>query len=194
MNDSYDRSMQELVQRCLGGETEAFGDLYDLTIEDVKKTVLFLLEQKHDAEDVIHDIYLEAYRSLHRYDQCRPFAAWLKGVCIRQIQNYRRRNWHGLRLYERISARTALPGHLHWSKPVDDAVIYREMWEQVMTLPFKYRSVLILKYLFDYSQEDIAQILELPLGTIKSRLHYALRKAKVKISGIPLGIVKESKL
>ncbi|USG66435.1 sigma-70 family RNA polymerase sigma factor [Brevibacillus ruminantium] len=191
MKQPHEEHLHQLILRCLDGDTEAFGDLYDLTIQDVQQTVFFLLDQKHDAEDVIHDIYLEVYQSLPGYDASRPFRAWLKGLCIRQIQNYRRRNWKLTRLFDRVSSFSLFREDANWSKPVDDQIIGREIWEKVMSLPFPYRSVLILRYLFDYSQEDIAAILQLPLGTVKSRLHHALRKAKIKLSEMPLGLAEE---
>lgn len=191
MDESVEENICALINRCLDGDMDAFGKLYDLTINDVKKSVLFLLESTQDVEDVIHDIYLEVYKSLHNYDHSRTFSSWLTGVAIRQIQSYRRRNWKILRLFKKVSTLSLSSNEPDFSKIVVEQLDHQQTMEQIQKLPFKFRSVLILKYVHGCSQDEIAEILELPIGTVKSRLHHALQKARAMVNRQQLFLERE---
>ncbi|MDH4617786.1 sigma factor-like helix-turn-helix DNA-binding protein [Brevibacillus sp. AY1] len=64
----------------------------------------------------------------------------------------------------------------------------QQLMERIQHLPFKFRSVLVLKYWHGCSQNEIAEILQLPVGTVKSRLHHALIKAREIVSQQPLSL------
>ncbi|MGO0060615.1 sigma-70 family RNA polymerase sigma factor [Brevibacillus fluminis] len=191
MDVAVEEKLHECIQRCLVGDMEAFGELYDRTIHDVKKTVLFLLDSSQDAEDVIHDIYLEVFKSLRNYDHSRSFSSWLTGVAIRQIQNYRRRNWKVTRLFKKVHMLTYSQTAPDFSRAVVEQLEQQHLMEKIEKLPFKFRSVLVLKYLHGCSQDEIAEILQLPVGTVKSRLHHALAKARVMIGKQTLSLGRE---
>ena len=65
-----------LVKRTLEGSTEAYSDLYEQTSGELYKLIRFLLRNAEDAKDVTQETYLQAYRSLHRFDQSREFRRW----------------------------------------------------------------------------------------------------------------------
>ncbi|EST53464.1 RNA polymerase sigma factor [Brevibacillus panacihumi W25] len=191
MDRSAEERLHASIRQTLAGNRDAFGELYDLTIHEVKKTVLFLLDNKQDAEDVIHDIYLEVYRSLHNYDHARTFSSWLTGVAVRQIQNYRRRGWKIVRLFNKVQLLSPVQTVPDISKEVVEQLEQQQLMEQIQQLPFKFRSVLVLKYWHGCTQEEIAEILQLPIGTVKSRLHHALMKAREIVSQQSLTLGRE---
>lgn len=191
MDRSAEERLRASIRQTLAGNREAFGELYDLTIHEVKKTVLFLLDNKQDAEDVIHDIYLEVYRSLHNYDHARTFSSWLTGLAVRQIQNYRRRGWKIVRLFNKVHLLSPVQTVPDISNEVVEQLEQKQLMEQIQQLPFKFRSVLVLKYWHGCTQEEIAEILQLPIGTVKSRLHHALMKAREIVSQQPLTLGRE---
>ncbi|CAM3345730.1 sigma-70 family RNA polymerase sigma factor [Brevibacillus invocatus] len=188
MERSIDEGLRVCINQVLAGDREAFGELYDRTIHDVKKTVSFLLDNKQDAEDVIHDIYLEVFKSLRHFDQTRAFSSWLTGVSIRQIQNYRRRGWKIVRLFNKVNLLATAQTVPDISKEVVEQLEQQQLMERIQHLPFKFRSVLVLKYWHGCSQNEIAEILQLPVGTVKSRLHHALIKAREIVSQQPLSL------
>ncbi|MDR0269395.1 sigma-70 family RNA polymerase sigma factor [Paenibacillus sp.] len=181
-----------LIVLTLDGSRDAFGELYEATIKDVYKTVYFLIREPSDVEDVIQEIYIQVYRSLKKFDISRPFRPWLMGVVMRQIQTHRRKSWTHVRIIKK-------------AEQIDQAVVYdfssevvnkvsnRSLLASVDRLPYKLKLVVILHYMNDYTQEEIAAALEIPLGTVKSRIHAALQKIrkKQKISFLAMGKVEE---
>ncbi|GIP26379.1 RNA polymerase sigma factor [Paenibacillus sp. J23TS9] len=178
-----------LIALSLDGSLNAFGELYEATINDVYKTVYFFIRESSDAEDVIQEIYIQVYRSLEKFDVSRPFRPWLMGVVMRQIQAHRRKNWTHIRTLKK-------------AEQIDQAVVYdfssevvnkvsnRSLLASVDRLPYKLKQVVILHYLNDYTQEEIAATLDIPLGTVKSRIHSALQKMRKKQKINILGIGK----
>ncbi|MGG0940643.1 sigma-70 family RNA polymerase sigma factor [Brevibacillus centrosporus] len=182
MDVSIQERINILIDQCIEGDMNAFGEIYDLTINDVKKAVYFLFENKQDVEDMIHEIYLEVYKSLKNYNRSRTFSSWLTGVAIRQIHNYRRRNWKLSRLFQKVNTFSLAMSEPDIANMVVEQMDLQKVMEQIQKLPFNFRSVLLLKYIYDYSQDEIAEILQLPIGTVKSRLHHALKKARTIIN------------
>ncbi|MNB77444.1 ECF RNA polymerase sigma factor SigW [compost metagenome] len=169
----------QLIERTLAGSVEAFGELYEVTVQDVYRTVRFLVSEPSNAEDIVQDIYVELHRSLHRYDHSREFRPWLTGLVMRQIHAYRRKGWGHFRLVKRAEQVTERMEH-DFAGDAVERLSNRVLLEAVNRLPYKLQQVIILHYLQEYSQEEIAAILEIPLGTVKSRIHAALQKLRRK--------------
>ncbi|WP_310831726.1 sigma-70 family RNA polymerase sigma factor [Paenibacillus pedocola] len=169
----------QLIELSLAGSGEAYGELYEATIRDVYRTVRFLVSEPLNAEDVVQDIYIELHRSLGQYDQSRDFRPWLMGLVMRQIRAYRRKGWKHLRVIKKAE-HTRERVEYDFAGEVADRLSNRELLENVNRLPFKLKQVIILHYLQEYSQEEVAAILEIPLGTVKSRIHAALQKLRQK--------------
>lgn len=80
------------LQRLKEGDKEAFRYVYDLTVDNVYRTVALLVSGRQDIEDIMNEIYLKLWLSLPNYDPSRPFRNWLHGITIRQVQDWRRKN------------------------------------------------------------------------------------------------------
>ncbi|MGM9924427.1 MAG: sigma-70 family RNA polymerase sigma factor [Bacillus sp. (in: firmicutes)] len=174
---AQNEELQILIEQTRSGCKQAYGELYEQTIGDVYKTVYFLLDDKIDIEDVIQEIYLQLYKSLRTYDVAKPFRPWLIGLSIKQVHAYRRKRWMGLRIIRKAET-TAAEQPVDFSNDVINKVANEQLITQVNQLPFKLRQVVILHYLHDYSQEEVAAILQIPLGTVKSRIHASLKNLR----------------
>jgi RNA polymerase sigma-70 factor (ECF subfamily) len=182
----------QLIELTLAGSRDAYGELYEATISDVYRTVRFLVSEPSDADDVVQEIYMEVYRSLGQFDTSRPFRPWLMGVCMRQIHAYRRKGWRQLRILKKAE-QTGQSMEYDFAGDVLDRLLNRGLLESVNRLSFKLKQVIILHYLQEYSQEEIAAILAIPLGTVKSRIHAALQRLRRnrKADTIKIGKVEE---
>ncbi|MGG0707315.1 sigma-70 family RNA polymerase sigma factor [Bacillus paramobilis] len=168
-----------LIQLILSGNKEAYGKLYDKTIQEVYKTAHFLIGDKTDVDDVVQEIYIQLYESLRKYDNEKPFRPWLIGLAIKQIHSYRRKRWMRLRIVKKAEEQRK-PVQIDFSNDVVSKISNQKLVELIHKLPYKLKQVIILRYLHDYSQEEVAKILHIPLGTVKSRIHAALRKLRQK--------------
>ncbi|MCC2325999.1 MULTISPECIES: sigma-70 family RNA polymerase sigma factor [Bacillus cereus group] len=167
----------DLIQLTLSGNKEAYSKLYDKTIQEVYKTAHFLVEDKTDVDDVVQEIYIQLYESLRKYDSKKPFRPWLIGLAIKQIHSYRRKRWMRLRIIKKAEEQRK-PEQIDFSNDVVRKISNKKLIELIHKLPYKLKQVIILRYLHDYSQEEVAQILHIPIGTVKSRIHAALKKLR----------------
>ncbi|PEU22781.1 sigma-70 family RNA polymerase sigma factor [Bacillus wiedmannii] len=168
-----------LIQLTLSGNKEAYGELYDKTIQEVYKTAHFLIGDKTDVDDVVQEIYIQLYESLRKYDSEKPFRPWLIGLAIKQIHSYRRKRWMRVRIIKKAEEQRK-PVQIDFSNDIVSKISNKKLIELIHKLPYKLKQVIILRYLHDYSQEEVAHILHIPIGTVKSRIHAALKKLRQK--------------
>ncbi|MFC4102606.1 sigma-70 family RNA polymerase sigma factor [Paenibacillus xanthanilyticus] len=172
-----DKDLLSWLEQATLGDESAFQLVYQATHQDVYRTVAFLVYNKPDIEDIVNEIYMRMWRSFHTYDPNRPFRYWLHGIIIRQVQDWKRKAWRRIRLFERNRQLTCEP--LEWT---DRAVLQSEMqhdlFNLVRQLSYKLRVVVILRYFHDYALEEIADMLQIPVGTVKSRHHLAMKELR----------------
>jgi RNA polymerase sigma-70 factor, ECF subfamily len=179
------------VSRAAAGDEAALAALYDRHSRAVYSLALRVLADQADAEDVLQDVFAQAWRQAGRYDSRRgPVAAWLL-------------NMARTRAIDRLRARRARPdshtaasdgAHVELSIPaVDpgdalaaarDAARVRAALEE---LPVLQRLAIELAYFEGLTQSEIAARLEQPLGTVKTRIRLGLLKLRDVLSGTPAG-------
>lgn len=163
----------------LTGNKQAYGDLYELTIKDIYKTVHFLLEDKSDVDDLVQDIYIQVFKSIKKYNSDRQFKPWLMGIVVKQVKAYRRKIWMRYRIVKKAEG-IEQANILDFSNEIVNKITNQQLVHLVNELPYKLKQAIILRYLNGYSQEEVATILEIPLGTVKSRINSALKKLRAK--------------
>ncbi|MCU6710491.1 sigma-70 family RNA polymerase sigma factor [Paenibacillus sp. J5C_2022] len=175
-----DQELRLWLQRMTEGHPDAFREVYARIHLHVYRTVYFLVRNKHEVEDVVSEVYAALFQTLPAYDPAKPFKAWLNGIILRQTSSWKRRVWRRMKLGWR--SRLLLP-----LAPSDRALpgeeLFRderrhELLEVVDRLSFKLREVIVLRYYHESSFEDIAVLLHIPVGTVKSRHHAAIRKLR----------------
>jgi RNA polymerase sigma-70 factor (ECF subfamily) len=123
------------------------------------------------AEDIAQEAFLAAVRSLDRFDGTRPFGPWLHRIVVNRAIDWARAR--SLRAEaEPVEAGTADP-------PRPDDSLLREL----AALSPDHRAVVVLRYLLDYTPGEIAELLELPRGTVNSRLRRGLDRLKEQLDG-----------
>jgi len=175
----------ELVDRSRRGDTAAFAKLVAETQGRVYSLAYGVLGNREEAQDVSQEIYLRVWRALPRFRGDAKFSTWLYRVGINTALNRRRqlRAQLGVVDDQEVLRKIEAPdGH-----PLT-TTIERErrqaLWETVGRLPEKYRLVIILFYQHELTYREIADLLSLPLGTVKAHLNRA-RKALAKLVRLP---------
>ncbi|MGO4497747.1 sigma-70 family RNA polymerase sigma factor [Paenibacillus sp. 2RAB27] len=177
--------MYQLLIKMKDGDQQAFHAMYDATYQDIYRTVSFLVDHQQDREDVMNEIYMQMWTSLANYDTNRPFHFWLHGLVIRQVQRFRVKSWRRFRIFERIRAFSR--EEPHWDQHTSLMDETNHMISQSMRkLTDKQRTVIIFRFFHDYTLEEIATLLDIPLGTVKSRYHAALQALRKTIWNLPL--------
>ncbi|HJV47232.1 MAG TPA: RNA polymerase sigma factor [Bacillota bacterium] len=169
--------MNKLIRRCKEQNKTALGELYEQYSKQVYRTAFLLTRSVANAEDVTQETFLRVFTKLGSYDETKSFEAWLYRVTINVAKNYFRKN-KVMRFWELVTGRE--------HETPADYVLKREqdimLWNQIRSLPYKLQSVIVLKYLNECSQEEISEILGIPVGTVKSRLNSGLKKLRNQIS------------
>ena len=177
-----------LVRRCLAGDEKAYRELVEMYQGQVFSLALRMVRRREDAEDVTQETFVRMFRALNRYDTNRPFAAWLMTIASRLcIDQIRRRRVNPVSLTHQepgsdeqheMDVEDPGPGPDEITSHSEEE---RRSNELIQSLPPHYRVVVVLRHLQDLSYEEIAEALNLPLGTVKARIHRAREILKLRL-------------
>lgn len=176
MSEDADRPDAELVSLAKNGSLDAFNSLVDRHQAQVYGLCRRMLGHPEAAEDATQEAFLAAFRGLKGFQEGN-FQGWLLRIAANQCRDeYRRRG-------RRIAASTLNPGEPgedaidvpDSSESTEGAVLRRELGghlEQILLqLPFEQRQAVVLVDIYDLSYEEAASLLDMSLGTLKSRIH-----------------------
>lgn len=164
--------------RMSQGDEEAFQEVYEATCDEAYRLIYYLVPNKQDAPDLMNEVYMELLRSVSNYQHEQRFSAWFNGLIVRQVRNWKRKGWQRFRLLEKLKS---TPAQSHDQGREDSYAVVSsrsELLPLLNQLPLKQREVIVLRYYQDSSLEEIAEVLNIPLGTVKSRHHHALNKLR----------------
>jgi len=177
-----------LAQLARSGDRSAFGQLVDLYKDKIFHLAYRMTGSRQEAEDIVQETFMRVYANLDKYDSRWKFSTWIfrigNNLCIDRLRK-RRPTWSldaenpdadGVDGYAMLPTNDASP---------EDRMVLSEMQKNVRDaiaqLPDKYRSVVVLRYLQDLSLNEIADILELPVSTVKTRLHRGRESLRRKL-------------
>ena len=181
-----DALVNKRIKQVLKGDQNAFADIVSLYQHKLYQVCYRMLGNKQEAEDIAQEAFVRAYMNLHTFDQKRKFSTWLyriaTNLCIDRIRKKKPDYYldaevtgtEGLDLYSQIASDDQLPEETLEQMELQDRIQY-----EISRLPDKYRTVVVLKYIEELSLQEISEILDMPLGTVKTRIHRgreALRK------------------
>jgi RNA polymerase sigma factor (sigma-70 family) len=175
--------MPDLTGKWQHGDVSAFETLYWQYEKLVFRTAYLITGSKEAAEDVLQEVFISAWKSRHTYDPNKgKLSTWLHRITVNQCSREKAKTAPGISSLEEKGV--ALPGMNH-SQPEDIVVSkleYDRLLKAMGKLDTKHRSVLVLRYFNDLSYQEIAEALEIPLGTVKSRLNQSLRYLKEQMN------------
>jgi len=169
---------QELILQLQAGSLEALGQLYDQYQLLVYRTALAVTGDSDAAADLLQDVFLRLYRFAGNIDAGRPLEPWLYRMTTNLAYTYvkRRRRWLGP--VEELVEWITEAGKNSPSEEIELNEEWQPVQRAISRLPLPQRIVIVLYYLNDLSLQEIAQITEIPVGTVKSRLNYGRQSLK----------------
>jgi len=177
----------ELIQRCQKGDIKAFELLFLKYKGLVFRNAILMIGNKEQAEDVLQDVFTAVWNSRYSFNPKKAsFITWLHKITMnRCIDSHRREQLHQPYVEGKTIDLPTDSSHL-----LDEALINKLEYERLMRvvsrLDDKHRTALILRYFNDLSYKDIADVLGIPLGTVKSRIYNALCLLREQMSPIAL--------
>lgn len=172
-----------ILLQCKEGNIDAFEQVFTTYKSLVFKTALLIVKTNVGADDVSQEVFLTLFKKISSWDETRPFKPWLYKIVVNKCYDYLRKQ----------KLRNLIP--FNWAEDTGqifsdnqyeygtslDIDLKHDMTELVNKLPDKIRIVLVLRYYNDLKQEQISEILNVPIGTVKSRIHAGLAKIRKRI-------------
>jgi RNA polymerase sigma-70 factor (ECF subfamily) len=167
-----------LIAECLEGDTAAFGVLVRRYQERLYNTVYRLVGNAEDSYDVVQEAFLSAYQSLDGFKGDSLFFTWLYRIAVNTAISQKRKQRavvsidagrNGVAAIEPVDpSELNRPGHA-----IEQAEQGRRVQEALARLSVEHRAVLVMKDMEGQKYEVMAEVLQVPIGTIRSRLHRA---------------------
>ena len=163
---------EALVAQVARGDEQALAEL----LQRWERPLSHFLHRRtggRDVEDLYQEVWLRVVRAAERFDADRRFSTWLFHIALNLSRDWRRRE-------------PAEPGALDLSGevvapiPADAGVDVERL---LARLPEAQREVVALRYLHDLSEDEVATLLDIPRGTVKSRLHHAIARLNALVRG-----------
>ncbi len=171
---------RELIRKCKTGDARFYEPMVRAYEPAGLRLAVAMMGNQDDARDALQDAFVKAYQSLHRFDLRRPFGPWFFQILRNQCRDMLRSRQARFRveaLDERLELRPADaekgPDRLH-QKSAAKALL----WQALERIGEDHREVLVLKELQGFRYNEIAEILDVPEGTVASRLFHARKALK----------------
>lgn len=164
----------QAIERILQGDRSAFRALYDEHFDYAMRTATIVTRHAEWAKDAVQETFLRVYRNIWQYDRRKAFKPWFYTILLRECYRVMEREKKVVPFGEqldRFAADSRLP---------DLSV---DLYEALQKLDDLYRIPLILKYLHDYTEKEIADMLDVNVNTLKSRLLTGREKMKKGLGG-----------
>ena len=182
-------SDRELILRLQAGSLEALGELYDRHQHMVFRTALIITNDADTASDLLQDVFLRLHRFASHVDPQRPLEPWLYRMTANLSYTWVKRSRRTLPSFEDVAE--WLGGS--WKNSRQTIHEPDDEWQRIQhtlsCLTYPQRVVVVMYYVNDLSLNEISEILDVPLGTVKSRLFYSRQIIKKQ-----LGLTVQGKL
>jgi len=174
-SSSHDGS--DLLALARAGDTEAFSRIMEVEQPRLMAQALAFCGDVHRAEDLVQETMLAAWKSLPRFDGSCRFFTWLYVILLRQHR--RSLGWFARRLpLASLEQQARLARHEPATAEAGEGADAELLRAMVAALPARHREVIRLRFYADATETEMAAVLGISPGTVKSRLHHALEKLR----------------
>ena len=170
----------DLIEDALGGNIAAFKELVDRYYKPAYLYARGMIHNSDDAYDLSQEAFVRVHKHLGRFDPKYPFKVWLFHILANLCKNHIRQKKTREKVFVATDETSSYEG-VEATGP--DAELYqsdiqKQVWSAMVELPEKFKEIIILSHFQDMSYEQIAQVLEIPRGSVMSRLYYARLKLR----------------
>lgn len=172
--------MEDLIRRCRNKDKEAMEHLYEKYKNQVYRTAFIITRSRMLAEDITQESFIRVFSKIDLYNEEYSFDSWLYKVVLNVSRNtIRKQKWENL--LKPFKDAVEKPDMKTPSLELEQKEREEMLKEIIDGLSYKLKEVIVLKYYNCFSQEDIANILQIPIGTVKSRINSGLSKIRIRI-------------
>ena len=150
-------------------------------LNDLFRTAYRLVGDRSLAEDVVQETYLQAWKSFHRFETGTNCRAWMFKILFHSIHHYRRQ-WFNVRIIQESAE--ILEDVVAAPTPIPDALSDEQILGALDRIPADYRAVVLLADVEEFSYKEIAIALDVPIGTVMSRLSRGRKLLRDHLAGV----------
>jgi len=167
-----------LARLARKGDQRAFAELVELYKDKIYHLAYRMLSNRHEAEDVVQETFLRVYMNLDRYDELQKFSTWIYRIGTNLCIDRLRKRKPNFSLDAEITDAEGIDGYAMIpsdNETPESRLLLSETQQTIRkaidSLPVKYKSVVVLRYLHDMSLQEIGDVLDMPVTTVKTRVH-----------------------
>ena len=147
--------------------------------DDLYRTAARVLGDRNEAEDLVQEAYLQAWKSFHRFETGTNCRAWLFKILFHVIHHHRRK-WFNVKLIKESDE--ILEQVLTYEPPIPEQLTDEDIVLALDKVPEDFREVLLLSDVQEFSYKEIADTLQIPIGTVMSRLSRGRRVLRTQLA------------
>ncbi len=177
--------MSDLAKQLQSGDAAAFESLFQKYERLVYRTAYLVTGDRKEAEDILQEVFVSVWKWRHTFDPEKgEFITWLHRITVNECSKRHKKRRIAFLSLEEEENKGYKPENP--SELPEEIMISKEEYERLMralsSLDTKHRSVLVLRFFNELSYGEIAQIAGVSLGTVKSRIHYALKTLREQLA------------
>jgi RNA polymerase sigma-70 factor, ECF subfamily len=182
-NDSnLNPQVESIVDRAISGDTEAFGQLYDIYADRIYRHIYYRTSNVDDARDLTQEVFTKAWQVLPKYKRTKtPFLGWLFTISHNRVIDYYRTKKDHAYLNNEIDpgSATESPEHI-----VESGFTQQEVRKAILRLPADQQQVILMSFIEGFEYSEIASALNKSEGNIRVILHRGLKKMRAILDGV----------
>lgn len=177
---------EQLVELAVGDQPDAFGEIVNRWERKMFALCYGMLNREDEAKDAVQETFISAYKNLAKFRGDAKVSSWLHRIAVNQCLTTKRRTKSRSESFlddesneqDRVFI---APVHQSPARKTEQNERLSLVRQAVSALPFELRQVIIMKEFEEMTFQEIAEVLELPLSTVKSRLYTALKQLRMKL-------------
>lgn len=180
-----DLEEQQLIRRAKQGDHAAMEQLFRIHVDSAIRLAYLVTRNWATAEDAVQEAFVQAFRSLHTFQANRPFKPWFTRIVINKAKRTMGKLDRDHLPYEQEEENPHFSFEPEGSTLANEGS--KELFQAINELDEKHRLPLLLKYVAELSEAEVAAVLHLPLSTVKSRLYTARQRLKKTLEALEGG-------
>ena len=169
---------KELIVKCKKYDKASLVHLFHQYEKYLYKICFSYTQSEQDSLDLVQEIFIKLFNNISSFNEAMPFHPWIRRIAVNACINYKRDRKSNVislnsKINEESSVEDMLASDVDIEKSMEEADVRKIIQNRLKELSDQYRIIIVLRYYEDLSYEEIASILNVPIGTVKTRLYRA---------------------
>ncbi|MEI6267037.1 MAG: sigma-70 family RNA polymerase sigma factor [bacterium] len=177
---------EEIAVKVQDGNKEAFGEVIDRFEKPLCAFIYRMLGDKDNCSDALQETFLKAYKNINSFDPKRKFSSWIYRIAHNEAITYFRKNGKNVSLEDVAEVASSIDNEKEVQSKLDTAGQKDKLAKALLTIPLKYREVIIFRFYEEKSYEEISEIIHLPVNTVGTYLSRGKAELKKHFKNIDI--------